>query len=85
MLRARKDYNERIQDSQNLISENEQVFLLKEQDALSEDAVSFDITLSQINENITEALKVHLERIKKDSNISKEDAEVLIYLGFLLA
>ena len=35
MLHARKDYNERVQDSANLIPEDEPVFLLRGQDALA--------------------------------------------------
>lgn len=35
MLHARKDYNRRIQDSGNLIPDNEPVFLLRGQDKLT--------------------------------------------------
>ena len=35
MLHARKDYNRRIQDSENLIGEVEPVFLLRAKDALT--------------------------------------------------
>lgn len=34
MLHARKDYNRRIQDNENVIGENEPVFLLRAQDKL---------------------------------------------------
>ncbi len=39
MLHARKDYNERIQDSQNLIPSEEPVFLLRGQDQTAAAAV----------------------------------------------
>jgi hypothetical protein len=35
MIHAREDYTERIQDSKNLIPEDEPVFLLRGQDALA--------------------------------------------------
>jgi len=35
MIHARQDYNERIQDSKNIIPEDEPVFLLRGQDALA--------------------------------------------------
>lgn len=35
MIHAREDYNRRIQDSENIIPEDEPVFLLRGQDALA--------------------------------------------------
>lgn len=41
MLHARKDYNRRIQDSENLIPENEPVFLLRAQDKYAPETLRF--------------------------------------------
>ncbi len=49
MKHARKDYNERIQDSANLIPEDEPVFLIRAQDHIGADAVRAWAHLHQIN------------------------------------
>lgn len=41
MFHARKDYNERVQDSKNIIPENEPVFLLRGQDPMAEETLNF--------------------------------------------
>ena len=45
MKHPRKDYNERIQDSANLIPEDEPVVLLRGQDKLAIDALNFYVAL----------------------------------------
>lgn len=49
MKHARKDYNERIQDSANLIPEDEPVFLIRAQDQIGADAVRAWAHLHQLN------------------------------------
>lgn len=48
MLHARKDYNERIQDSAGIIPENEPVFLIRGQDRVGPAAVELWSTLADI-------------------------------------
>lgn len=63
MLHARSDYQERIQDSANLIPEDEPVFLLRAQDVVAPEVVSYWIELAKDSgalPNIIEAAKKHV-------------------------
>ena len=47
MLHARKDYQERIQDSANIIPEDEPVFLLRAQDVVAPEIVDTWASLAE--------------------------------------
>lgn len=66
MLHARKDYQERIQDSANLIPEDEPVFLIRAQDVTAPEVVRHwieDAADHGATDNILEAAEEHLQRI----------------------
>ena len=77
MLHARKDYNKRIQDSENLIPEDEPVLLLRAQDALAIAAVKAYVKTCKANGvNNIEGLEAHLQKmmdwpIKKMPDVPK--------------
>lgn len=68
MLHARKSYNKRIQDSANVIPQNEPVFILRGQDQLA--PVILDIyvamtkNLSGFDVNIADAVAEHTQRMR---------------------
>lgn len=71
MKHARADYNRRIQDSENLIPDDEPVFLIRGQDVLAPDIldayVEAYITNDEENydENITIAVSGHANAIRQ--------------------
>lgn len=68
MLHARKDYQERIQDSANLIPEDEPVFLIRAQDIVGPDVVDrwADWAVEEgAKENIVRAARTHAEAMRK--------------------
>jgi len=68
MLHARKDYQERIQDSANIIPEDEPVFLIRAQDALGPDIVDQWADWAEeegAKEDIVEHAREHAEAMRK--------------------
>lgn len=68
MLHARKDYQGRIQDSANLIPEDEPVFLIRAQDKLAPDIVEVWATGAEEEgaaPNIVEAARGHAEAMRE--------------------
>jgi len=67
MFHARKDYQERIQDSANLIPAEEPVFLIRAQDKIAPMIVWFWADQAEANgaaENIVEAARIQVEAMK---------------------
>ena len=69
MLHARKDYNVRIQDSENLIPEDEPVFLLRGQDKLAPMLLDLYTAISEENE---ECDKNIITAVKRQSELMRE-------------
>jgi hypothetical protein len=68
MLHARKDYQERIQDSANLIPEDEPVFLLRAQDMLAPATVGFWADMAEqagAEANIVQAARDHVRAMQR--------------------
>ena len=68
MLHARKDYQERIQDSAHIIPEDEPVFLLRAQDMLAPNIVDrwADKAVEEdADPNIVEAARNHAAAMRK--------------------
>ena len=68
MLHARKDYQERIQDSAHIIPEDEPVFLLRAQDKNAPDMVDLWADWAaedNAEENIVKAARSHAEAMRK--------------------
>lgn len=68
MLHARKDYQERVQDSENLIPEDEPVFLLRAQDKTAPEVVDAWADWAKEDgaaDNIVEAARTHAELMRK--------------------
>lgn len=68
MLHARSDYQERIQDSANIIPEDEPVFLLRAQDAVAPETVEYwaDYAEEQgADGKIVEAARNHAAAMRK--------------------
>ena len=65
MLHAREDYNERIQDSANLIPEDEPVVLLRAQDKLACKAVEYyaKLCLEAQAEEVAGRMVKHAEKM----------------------
>lgn len=68
MLHARDSYNERIQDSANVIPEKEPVFLLRGQDKLAPAILDIYVAMTE-NEpgrdiSIMHAIKEHAQRMR---------------------
>ncbi len=65
MLHARKDYNERIQDSANLIGRDEPVFLLRAQDIHMLPMLDHYLSLLEDEEDrtLTVAVYKHMARV----------------------
>ena len=68
MLHARKDYQERIQDSANIIPEDEPVFLLRAHDMLAPEIVEYWAELAEVEgavPNIIEAARNHAQAMRE--------------------
>ncbi len=69
MLHARKSYNERVQDSANLIPEDEPVFLLRGQDELAPVMLDIYVSLRGLNlqddDEIAKAVREHANAMRK--------------------
>lgn len=68
MLHARKDYQERIQDSANLIPSSEPVFLLRAQDVLAPSLVREWADAAErvgAERNIVDAARKHAELMEE--------------------
>ena len=66
MLHSREDYQKRIQDSANLIPEDEPVFLIRAQDATAVGVLNYWLDEAQhrgAEDNILEAAEAHRNRI----------------------
>jgi hypothetical protein len=68
MLHARKSYNERVQDSANIIPMDEPVFLLRGQDKLAPVLLEIYVAMTRNTEgfdsNIAYAVEEHAQRMK---------------------
>jgi hypothetical protein len=68
MLHARKSYNERVQDSANIIPEDEPVFLLRGQDVLAPALLDIYVAMSRntagSDDNLLLAVTEHAERMR---------------------
>jgi len=77
MLHARNDYNRRIQDSENVIPENEPVFLLRGQDIFAPILLELYAAMIEISlepdEDIIRNTQIHASVMRKwqDSKIVK--------------
>ncbi len=77
MLHARKSYNERVQDSANIIPKDEPVFLLRGQDKLAPDLLDIYVSRTRntegFDENIALAVTEHAQRMRvwQDNQKSK--------------
>jgi len=68
MLHARKDYQERIQDSAHIIPEDEPVFLIRAQDKVAPDTVDQWAEWAEeggAKENIVKHAREHAEAMRK--------------------
>ena len=68
MLHARKDYQERIQDSAHIIPEDEPVFLIRAQDIVGPDIVDLWADYAEDEgaaSNIVEAARTHAKAMRK--------------------
>lgn len=69
MLHARKSYNDRVQDSANIIPENEPVFLLRGQDRLAPLMLDIYVAMSEQNPqadpNIIKAVREHADQMRR--------------------
>ena len=68
MKHAREDYQKRVQDSANLIPEDEPVFLLRAQDKLAPEVVEYWADIAEqegASENIVKAARAHVELMQK--------------------
>ena len=66
MLHARQDYNERVQDNQNLIPDDEPVVLLRGQDELAVEAIRYYAELCEKHQapDVAAKMRNHLELMK---------------------
>ncbi len=68
MLHARKSYNERVQDSANIIPKDEPVFLLRGQDKLAPVLLDIYVAMSRntkgFDTNIACAVQEHAQRMR---------------------
>jgi len=67
MIHARQDYNERVQDSANLIPDDEPVVLLRGQDALAIEAIRVYANLCRMNQapDVAAKMEAHLKLMEE--------------------
>lgn len=66
MLHARKDYNRRVQDNENLIPDDEPVVLFRAQDLLACQAVEYYARLCAANQapEVAEKMIAHAKKMR---------------------